>query len=588
MNWDKKTLYERILDRWEQRESAYTKANNNRSILTAYFRADEILETDDKGQLVGADIYNGSAAWYPRVMATGFQGALVSKNIAWIRYQMRQFSLRGVDELDGWTQDVKEYLSDSYQRSNFYDVQPQFTLDGLTTGSPVMFGEEDIVNDRVMWQPQHYKNVRLYYDKFNQVEGLIVRDKDWTAKQIFDVFVGKDDENGTKRKEKLSKEVNNSLESGKLNDTFTVYRAVFRANDPLWNGWDGKPKNRQWTWLSVYFLKITEMDEDKRNKPLNANIGYFSCPFAVWNYDKKPWETTSRTPAWYAVWDCMGLQQVQKNFLENIALKNRMPIFALDTMKNHLHLSPEGEMFVTPQEYDRPPQALDLTGDVQLNKELSDIYEEALKRWFYVDRFQMFTDLIKTNKQPVSATQIWQMAGEKSTLLSPAIETHSRYLEGIDERMMSIAWAGGKGPFNRARMEEITDIVLSNIEDEQIDSVSIVPVFIGALAQAQKRNQALEPIQATMTVMAPLISMNPQLMFRYRWYDIADDVDEAMDFPQKNVVPKEEYEKLVAEDNKQRAEQQQFENTIEAAKASKDVSGSVEPDSVLASLAGAG
>jgi len=579
-----KTLYERILDRWKEPEADYAKVNNNRHTINALFRPDELLETDDKNGLLGQDIYNGSGAWYSRVMATGFQGLSVSKSIVWIRYQMRQFELRGVDELDLWTQDIKEHMASVYHRSNFYDVQPQFTLDGITTGGPVMFGEEDIVSGRTMWQPQHYTNVRSYYDKFNQIEGVIIQDKTWTAKQIFDTFIGQDDDKGTKRTKKLSKEVNNALKSGKLNDVFTVYRAVFRATDPIWNGWD-KPKG-QWTWYSVYFLEITESDDEKKNTPLNENIGYFSRPFATWDFDKKPWETVSRTPSFYAIWDCMGLQQVQKNYLENIQLRNRMPVFALNTMKNRLALSAEGEMLVTAAEYDRPPKQLDLIGDVQLSKELSDLYEDALKRWFYVDRFQMFTDLIRMNKQPVTATQIWQMAGEKSTLLSPAIETHSRYLESCDERMISIEWAAGRGPFNRERLGEITDIVVSNAK-EPVDSIGIMPVFIGALAQAQKRNQALEPIQSGITAISGLIQLYPDLAMAIREYDTLEDILEAVDFPQKNIVPKDEYEEAIAIINQQRQQQQQFENTIEAAKASKDVSGSVEPDSVLGSLAGA-
>lgn len=574
MNWKDKTLYERIIDRWDEKEDDYTKINQNRDTITAYFRSDEILETDEKGDLVGQDIYNGAGPWYSRMMATGFQGSLVSKNIAWIRYQMEQFELQGIDRLDQWVQNIKDYMTDVYQRSNFYDVQPQFTLDGLTTGSPIMFAEEEIVSRKTMWMPQHYKTIRLYYDKFNQIEGVIVKDKQWTAKQIFDTFIKKDDDKGTKREKMLTVEVNNALKTGKLNDEFVVYRAVFRVNDPIWDGGWKKPKG-DWTWLSVYFLELPQKDVEKRNTPLNENVGYFSQPFAHWDFDKKPWESSSRTPAFYAVWDCMGLQQVHKNFMENIQLKNRPPVLALDTMKGRLSLSPEGEVLVSGQEYDKPPKSMDLVGDVALNRELFELYEDALKRWFYVDKWQMFSDLNMLRKQPVTATQIWQMAGEKSTLLSPAIETHSRYLESSDDVMLSIEWRAGRGPFHPDTLAEITDIVLSNAKSS-VSSIGVMPVFIGALAQAQKRNQALEPIQSTMAAVAPLMQIFPQLRLMYREYDTANDMNEALDFPQKNIVPKEEYEEKVRLDNEQRAKQLRFENVVEMLKATKG--GKVEPE----------
>jgi len=421
MNWKDKTLYERIIDRWNEKETDSSKVNRNREIITAYFRSDELLETDDKGNLLGQDIYNGSGPWYSRMMATGFQGSLVSKNISWIRYQMEQFELQGIDILDSWVQDIKEYMSDVYNRSNFYDVQPQFTHDGLTTGSPLMFAEEEILSQRTMWLPQHYKTLRLYHDKFNQIEGVVVKDKTWTAKQIFDTFVKEDDDEGTKRKEMLPIAINKALESGKLNDEFVIYRAVFKATDPIWDGGDSeggwKKPVGEWMWLSVYFPEISQQaDNNKRNTPLipvGKGPGYFSQPFATWEFDKKPWEVSSRTPAWYAIWDCMGLQQTYKNFMENIQLKNRPPFFAIDTMKGRVKLSPEGEIYVTEQEYDRPPKSMDLVGDVKLNRELFELYEDALKRWFYIDRFQMFSDLVRTNKQAVTATQIWQMAARR-------------------------------------------------------------------------------------------------------------------------------------------------------------------------------
>lgn len=589
MDWNKKPLLQKIIDRWSGKDGEYNRVNRNRQIITRYFRSDEIVSTNDKGELVGQNIYNGSGSWYSRMMATGFQGALVSKNIAWIRYQMEQFELKGVDELDVWVQDIKDHMSDSYQRSNFYGQQPQFTHDGVTTGSPVMFGEEEILEQRTMWMPQHYSKVRLYYNKYNEVEGCIVKDDTWTAKQIVETFAKNDDSEGTKRKEKFSLSVNTAYEQGSLEEVFTVYRATFKVMDPMWDGNDEnkfKKPSGNWKWLSVYFLDLT--DRDKKNTPLNDNIGYFSQPFAVWNFDKKPWEISSRTPAWYAIWDCLSLQQIDKNFHENMQLKNRGPIVALDTMRNRLRLSPEGRMFVSKAEYDSPPKVVDMIGDINLNKEMVEIKVEALKRWFYIDQFQMFTDLTRTNKAPVATVQIWQMAGEKATLLSPAIETHSTYLEVIDERMMDIEIQAGRGPFAPDVMANITDVIMNTLE-KPVSKISVKPVFIGSLAQSQKTSQALQPIQASIEAVTPLAALFPDMpALMIREYDTANDIFEALDFPQKNIVPKEEYEEAKASLAQKRAEDAELAKALEIAKASKDVSGPVDETSVLANVAGGG
>jgi hypothetical protein len=587
-NWANKSIYDKIYDRWTEKDNDYAKINCVRDAITSFFRSDEIIDFDERGNLVGECMYNGSGSWFSRMMATGFQGSLLSKNIPWIRYRMGQFELRGIDELDIWLQEIKDYMSDVYQRSNFYDVQPQFTHDGVTNGSPVMFGEEDLVTGKIMWKPQHYKNVRMYYDKNNIAEGIIVRDKTWTAKQILDTFVGDDDAEGTRRKEILSVEVNNAIDQGLLDQVFTVYRATFKYNDPIWDS-EGEDAFKKpvggWDWLSAYFLELSIADGKKKNKPLNKNMGDFSQPFTVWDFDKKPWESASRTPAWYAMFDNLSLQQIEKNYLEDIQNTNRRAFVALDTMKDRVDLSPEGEMYVTDAEYDKPPKLIERNGGLQFSRELIDMKEEDLKRWFYFDMFAMFSNLATNKNQPVTATQIWQMAGEKATLLSPAIETHSKYLEIADARMIDIEARAGRGPFSPQRMAEITEIVLNNMEVPP-EEVGVQPVFVGQLAQAQKASQVLRPIQDSMVAMEPLMERNPQLRHMFRWYGTANEALEALDFAQKNIVPEEEYNAIVQAENEAAAEMQQQQMAIEAAKATPSVSGPVDENSILAKAAG--
>ena len=252
-----------------------------------------------------------------------------------------------------------------------------------------------------------------------------------------------------------------------------------------------------------------------------------------------------------------------------------------------MQLGPEGEMLVSDIEYEKPPKPIrDKIGGLDYSKDLMEIKVDALKRWFYIDKFQMFSDLSRLNKQPVTATQIWQMAGEKATLLSPAIETHSRYLETTDSRMVDIEMRAGRGPFAPDVMANITDIVLSNIT-RPTRSVGIQPVFMGALAQAQKLSQALEPIQSGIQALMPLAEMFPDLpALMIREYDTGDDLLQATDFPQKNIVPKDEYAEKKAALAEARAKEKQALLAIEAAKASTSLQGPVDETSVLAGATG--
>ncbi len=584
--WTDKTLYDKITDKHDELSTDYAQVNRNRDLMANYFRSDELVKVDEKGKLLGQDIYNGAGSWYSRMMATGFQGSLVSKNIDWIRYELNRLELKGIDILDLWLQDVKEHMSTQYQRGNFYDVQPNFTHDGLTTGSPLMFGEEDILEEKVMWTPQHYSTVRIYYNKWNESEGVIVEDKIWTAKKIMDTFAKGLTED--QRKEKLSISVNQAIDTGQYQEKFTVYRATFKADDPIWDGTGPdafKKPQGDWKWLTAYFLELTTADKSKQNKPLNDNMGDFTRPFGLWNFDKKFWECSSRTPAWYAVWDNLSLQQMDKNLLEDVQNKNRNAFIALNSMKGRVDLSPEGEMYGSQEEYENPPKFIDRVEGIDIEIALMEMKEDALKRWFYIDQLAMFSDLAFQKNQPITATQTIQMAGEKATLLSPAIETHSTYLKDIDARMIDVEVRAGRGPFDPQTMANITDVVLSNVK-RPVKSISIRPVFIGRLAQAQKVSQELEPITTTLQAVAPLMDINPHIKLMYRWYETTQKINEALDFPQDSIVPKEEWEEQVAAANEAEAAQQRFENTIEGLKASKNIQGPVDDTSVLAGAAG--
>ena len=583
-----KTLYERIDDKWHEVDNDYARMNRNREIITRYFRSDELISTDDKGELLGESIYNGAGPWYSRKLAIGLQGNLVSKWIDWLRYMFENLKVKGIDELDAFLQAVKEHMSLAYKKGNFYDVQPQFTHDGVTTGSPVMFGEEDFENQQTMWVPQHYSTVRLFRNRWNQDEGCITVDDTWTVKKIFDTFIGQDDVEFTKSQKILSTSVLVALRAGEWARTFKVYRATFKTTDPIWTGTGEdafvKPRGT-WTWLSAYFLELTSSEKDKQNRPLNKNMGDFEKPFASWHFDRKPWEISSRTPAFYALWDNLSLQQLDKNLGENIQYLNRPTMISLSSMANRLKFSPEGNILVNEKEYDRPPKPVrDKVASIDLNMAYLDMKDENLGRWFMKDVLTVFSDLAFEKNQPITAYQSSLINGEKTMLLSPAIETHSVYLEDIDRRMIGQEIRAGRGPFAPDELDNIRDIIQSVTDD--VSAVHIRPVFVGKLARAQKIAQAIEPVVATMDLMSPLMDRNPQLVFAYNWWETANHINEAMDFPQIGMASKEEYNERVAADNEAKAKEQSMLMAIEMAKAIPAVSGEVSPDSVLAGVAG--
>jgi hypothetical protein len=579
--WQDKNLFDRIFDLLHQIERKHVKFNRARDSIVDYFRPDlgSDVDPDGDGTFFGENIYDGIGPWAVGVMARGHQGGLVSADADWLAHETKRPELDDVDELDLWLQEVKGHVSAAYQNSNFYRVLPNFTKDGITIGSPLMFIEEsDVVAGTITFKPQHYKTVFTFYGPDNEPEGVIIKDEKWTLKKIVDKFAPTEEE----QKEKLSTDLNNGVTNGAFYKEHTVIRAVFKDDNPVWDvpGFE-KPSGE---WISVYFEGNTS--EDRKNDPLLIQQ-YFSRPFVVWDFDKKFDESISRTPAFDAIYDVITQQQISVEQLDNLKLKNRPPRWALEDHRNTIDFGPEGLNFASKDDFQFMPKQIDMVGDIRLSREELEFNGEKIKRWFHTDQFLKFTDLTNTLRQQPTATQIIKIAAELAVQVNPGIATYTTgFLADTDARMLDILGRQGRGPFSPDRLAEIFDIIAGVIGPDEAITVSLIAVFTGPLAKAQKIKQELDPILDGLGVADVLFERFPMLTNAIREYDTLQDLLKATGFPLKDLKPEEEYDEIVAALREAEAQQQQQLMAIETAKASKNLQGPVDETSVLAGVTG--
>jgi hypothetical protein len=447
-----------------------------------------------------------------------------------------------------------------------------------------MFGEEDQETQRMVWQPIHYKQIKLFYDKFNSPYGCIIDDPNFTAKDIMDQFVPKGVRRGVdidgRREKMLSIAVNNQLDGGIHNVNHNVIRAVFKENDEIWDtpGFVKPPADPRnpYKWISVYFEKVTDKDKDT---PLEVGT-YFSRPFVVWNYDKKRNEVLSRSPAYNAMYDNYSLQTVAHAHQDSIQLQTYRPMWINEEIKGRTQLHAKGEMYVSPAEYKQPPVPIEVAGNPAFTKDLMDDFKEAIKRHFHLDLFNLFSQIARDRNQPLTATQIWQMAGERSTLLSPAVESHSKYLADVDARMLEVEMRSRRGPFDEDTMANVMDAVMSHAPRGPIRP-GVTAKFVGPLARAQRIQQAVEPIISGLQTLAPVFDLFPQSKAIIREYELADRLAEVTDFPMDAVATKEEYMEIVATMQAKAQSDEQFLKAIEMAKVAPGMGKAVEPNSPM-------
>ena len=571
MEWTEKTQYERIVECWSEQDNVQARLKTAREDISDYFRPDLGVDYDESHDMLmlGGEIYEGSGPWVARRATTAFQGNTVSKKLDWIKYGFSDKRLAGIDELDAFAQDLKTHNSAVYQNGNFYDIQPQFTLDGWTIGSPLIFIEEDPDTNHVMCIPSHWLTYRLFYDKFNHTEGVIIKEE-WSAKRCFDEFCT--DKDITKRLAKAEKiftqGLYDAIKNGRMNTRFHIWRAVFKSTDPIFSGLKAPVSSKYYPkkWYGVYFedgcLK------EKQNEPLGTQ-GYYSKPFVNWDYNKKLWETASRTPAFEAIFDNKGLQKIFKAYVDSAQDRVRPAMAALLDMEDRLDFRSQGVTYFKPNEWQYIPQPINQAGEVTLELDIIKVFKENLNRHFSLDTFQLFTELAHDTNQEMKVFQLVEMAGEKITQLLPTIESHEYYLAEVDARVQDIERQAGRGPYNPREIENIIDILDFYLGDEA-SGVRILPEFIGTLRQTQQMQQKLKPIQYGMGALSELgVSMQDENYVRHmiKRFETGEAIIEAVNFPQKLVNEKAEYERLEAEFQELQARREQFANQIEMAKA---------------------
>jgi len=576
--WDNTKLYDRILQLLNQKERGYVKFNKARESIINLMRPDmsSDIDPDGDGSFFGEDIHDGVGFWAAGVMSKGLQGGLVSADADWLSHEAGSAVLDKIDELSIWLQEIDDHMTDVFRKSNFYRILPIFIKDGVTIGSPLMFIEEtDVVKGEIAFLPQHYSTVFAFYDGNNKLEGVIIKDENWTVKKITDKFAPTEDE----QQAKLPQTILDNIRSGDYYEEHTMYRAVFKGVNPVWDVEEFNKPDAEW--ISVYFIEKTT--EDQKNNPLSTEP-YFTRPFTTWDYDKKLWESCSRTPAFEAIYDVLSQQEMALDQATNRKLKNNPPRAVLGDHRNIVDFRPEGVTSVDKNDWNFTPKAIDVVGDIRLSREELEFNAENVKRWFNVKDFLKFTDMTNTLRQQPTATQIIKIAAELSAQVNPGIASLTTgFLADVDERVMDIEIRAMRGPFSLVRMEEISEVIQGVADELGVTTeISLTPVFIGPLARAQKVKQELDPILEGLGVAGSMFEVWPELKNAIREHGTLERILKATGFPLTELKPQEEYNEIIAAIRE--AEQAAVEQAqqIEMMKASKNLTGPVDETSVMA------
>jgi hypothetical protein len=502
-----------------------------------------------KGRRRGTQSYNGTPAGALGVWADGMQGFLVSESLTWFKSEMSDARLNKVDDVRGWLQEYDRAMYLAFRKSNFYPSLPMYFRDAGSIGTATIYTEEDLGTGTQVHTSIHPREVFIDENKFGFVD-TVFRKFEMTARAAVQRF----------GEESLANAIVQNADKHP-SETHLFWHAVFPSKD-AWAPGKGRKKYR-----SIYFMA----EETKTNgSAVVREKGYEVFPYAVWRFRKNSDEVYGYSPAADAIVEVFSLNQISKDLLEAGHLAVRPAKNVPEEMRGNVRITPDGNNYYSdPQRVITPIQTsvnfpIGVDREERLQKSIEDKY-----------RVEFFLTLARAERE-MTAFEISERQSEKAVLMGPQVD--QLYHEGLTPIFDIVSDIEDRA----GRLPPPPDIL------RNFPNASINVTLTGPLAQAQKRLFKLQPINSGINAVAPMAQIFPNITKKIREMEMAEEILEATAFPQHLIRSDEEVEEMIQAEQEAAAAQQATEQVGAIADAVPKLSKTVEPNSPIEALVGAG
>jgi hypothetical protein len=208
-------------------------------------------------------------------LVKGMVGYLCSRNQPWFGLElpgklnfprtnrMRAWTGKRVDsypEVQRWIQNCQDVMYSAFNRSNFYDVVPEFIGDGSAPGTAHLLIEEDVSTATIIFTVPHFRECFIAENRFGQVD-TNYRVWKWTLRQFVQKF-------GLDEMKKADTNFEHDYESN-MHERREVLHAVYPRKDYDPRRIDVKGKKWASDWVYRKGGKILGSDGDQGLKMLS-------------------------------------------------------------------------------------------------------------------------------------------------------------------------------------------------------------------------------------------------------------------------------------------------------------------------------
>jgi len=511
---------------------------------------EDVRGTYQKGLTKGTKIYDGTPVGAAVLAADGIHGYHVSPAFPWFKYEINRKEANKIPEIRQWLEDTQWYMTQALNRSNFYSEVWSFIYDGLTLGTPDIYPEEDLIEERISFEAIHPGEIYIAENRYGEID-LLHRKKKFTVRQLVKMF-GKDT---------LSESMRAMHESNPFTE-YEVLHAVFPRDEYDSRIKDAKNKRYASVWI------IT----GDSNKVARVS-GFDKFPHHVWRYMRSGKEPYAITPAMLAMADIKGVNLIAKTDLGARQMALDPPLNVPSYMEGKVQWKPRGLNY-----YEEGKQIKGIfpanTGSNFVPIEgVLDRKDRAIKERFHVDTFLMLSSLNAQGGQR-TAYEVSELMAEKAAVLGAELGPLNTQLDAILDDTYEIEKRAG-------RMPPPPDILLELASQDP--ALRFDPVYMGPLAQAQRERFAKDGIRKFIMEIVPLIQVKEDILDNFDLDDLSRTLAETDGVPQSIIVDIEKRDAIRQGRMEAMEQQSQMEALAQGtdalqkvAKADKDTGGGIQ------------
>ena len=486
---------------------------------------------------LGRKSFNGTAIGAAVLATDGIHGYHVSPAFPWFSYMMSRNVLNKVPGIKEWLQAEEQEVYSTLNDSNFYAEMWPFIFNGFTVGTSLIYGEYDFDKSQVVFECVHPKEAYIAENRYSVVD-VVHRKYRLTARQLVQKF-GKD---------KLPPAISTAYETDPFQD-FEIIHAVFPREE--YDDRKADAKNKKFA--SVWYATSTGT--------ILSESGYDGFPYKVWRYMRFSNYAYGLSPAILSMCDIKGLNIISKTMLGAAQMYVDPPLNVPADLVGKVQWKPRGinpydkeNMFV------RPAQ-LNSNFPVGVDRETK--MEASLKERFHVDTFLMLAQLEGRGNR--TAYEVSEMMGEKAAILGAELAPLNVQMDSILDMVYSLK--AGLNPENEGSITQRPDVLY----ELAVEGDSFSPIYMGPLAQAQRRLYKTQGMRGALEAVAPVLQLFPGSARVVNGDETVRAILESYSFPQKAINDEKTVEAAKQAEAQAAQEAQSKQDMLDMAGGAKDV-----------------